>query len=222
MPLAVEQRIPRAVGGNPGPLAADAAGQRVVGPAQALEEAQVVDRALVAGELVAVVVGRVGDDRALVEVVLELQRRQVVLVRVRNALWRRRVELAGAGIGVGGPVGRLIVLLTVLIHDARRDREGADRLPDAGQAQHQGVRVVDVVGRRLVGGRIDAVDPAAVGAVPGAGAKPQGAVDDGAAVRDSELVTRLAVLGVGSLSTNIGAGSGEARLRHDVAHGATL
>ena len=226
--MAVEQRIPRAVRRVIRGFAAEShtahgrAERRVGRPAEALVEGQVVHGALVAGVLLAVVVRGVGDDRALVEVPLHLQRRQVVLIRIGDALRGRGIELALPRVGIRRPVGRLVVLLAVLIEHAGRHREAARRLPDARQPQHQRVRVVDVMRQHLVGRVADAIDPATVVAVPGAGAKTEGAVDDRAAVGDAELVARLTVLGVGGLAAHIGAGGGEARLRHDVAHRAAF
>src|SRR5262249_39559290 len=76
--------------------------------------AQVIHRALVGGELLAVVVGNVADQLALAEVPLQFDRRQVVIIRTADALGGRGVELPLIGIRISRPVGGFVVLVLLL------------------------------------------------------------------------------------------------------------
>ena len=88
-----------------------------------LPVAQVVDGALIGGELLAVEIGGIGDDLALAQIPLDLQGRQVVPIRATDPFGRRGIELPLCRIGVRRPVGRVVVLVLALVEDAGRDGE---------------------------------------------------------------------------------------------------
>ena len=73
------------------------------------------------------VIGRVGYQPCLAQIRLDLQRRQVELVRHRIAVGIGVIEVAARRVRIRGPVGRIVVLLAVLIKNTRRDGDPADR-----------------------------------------------------------------------------------------------
>src|SRR5450631_247940 len=114
------------------------------------------------------------------------------------------------------------MLTLVLIHETRRDFHIVDRLVQHRQAQGDRVRPVSAFFGLLTRGRIYAVNPAAVEAVPGARPKTQYAVDEGSAMRDAGFVAWISVFGEGYLGPRIRRLLRYAGLRHDVAHGAAF
>ncbi len=153
---------------------------------------------------------------------MNLECREIVLVGNRNPFRGGVVELSLAGIGVGRPVRAEVVLALVLVHDARRDLQVVGRLIQQRETCGGGVRSIRVLVGGLSRGSIDAVDPAAVEAVPDACAKAEHAIDDGLAVSGADLIAWLAIRRVRDFGARVGGGRRDARLYHDVAHGAAL
>src|ERR1700692_1441048 len=83
--------------------------------------AQVIHRALVAGELPAVAVGNATDQLALGEVPVDPERRQVVGIRTTYPLRSRGVELPLTQVRVRRPEGGLVVLVLLLVKNAGRN-----------------------------------------------------------------------------------------------------
>src|SRR5205085_12140508 len=135
--------------------------------------AQVIHRALVAGELPAVEVRNVTDQLAPGEVPVHPERRQVVGIRTTYPLRSRGVELPLTQVRIRRPVGGLVVLVLLLEKDAGRTGDARARLPRGRQARHVRVRIIDVVVDDRASARIGAVHPAAVVAVPDAPANAE-------------------------------------------------
>jgi len=184
--------------------------------------AQVIHRALIGGELLAVVVRGVTDQLGLAKVPHQLDCRQVVGIRAAYPLGSCRVELSLIGVRVSRPVGGFVVLVLPLVEKAGRDRDARARLPRGREARHVGVRVVDVVVDDGAGVRVDAIDPAAVITVPEARADPENAVGHRPADRDAELAIGLPVLRIGELAAYVCVRRRGAGWSHDVTHRTTL
>ena len=196
--------------------------QRLRAAEEGLVEAEVVQRAVVPGRVVAVVVRGVRNELYGAQITLDLQCRQVELVRC-VALGRVGVDVpVVAGIRVDRPVVFDVVPVAVLVVDARRDSPVLRWRPDGSQADELRRVVVAVLFEQRLVYRVDAVDPAAVTAVPDAGAHAELAVDDRCAASDTGLIARRATLGVRDLGTRIAARLGQAWLVGDEPDGATL
>ncbi len=208
-----QQRI-QAAGG------AGAAGRGIAD--QLLEVGQVVERALVAGDLLAVEVRGVGDEADPIHVVLHSQRRQHVVVLVPARLRVAVAELAVRGIGDADPVQVGVALVARLVVDRRRDGQLRYRRPGQGRAADRGVHAVGVGIGHLAGRLVNPVDIAAVAPVPAADAEAQLVLHDRAAHRQAEFAAGIAALGARDLGPAIGAVGGQAGLRGDVAHRAAF
>ena len=106
--------------------------------------AQIVERAVVAADLVAMEVGgrRNQGDRS--DVRLHIQRGQIEIVGLLTCRGIRADILVLARIRVLGPVDRHVVARAVLIEHAGRDLEVIVRLPQGGEMQHRRVVFVRI------------------------------------------------------------------------------
>ena len=102
------------------------------------------------------------------------------------------------------------------------DTERIIGLNQKGEAGGHRIRAVGVLVEYRLRGRVDAVEPAAVVAVPDAGAKSEYIVNQRAAMGDADFVARFTAAGEGDLAPGIGGLLAHAGLRHNVADRAAL
>ena len=139
-------------------------------------------------------IGRIGYQTRFTQIRLDFQRGQPELVGHRISVWIGIIEMPGVGIRVSRPVGRIVVLLAILVKEARCDGDRVHGLPHACQAQHERFVGVGILVDNRAGRRIHPIDPTAVLAVPGTDAKSEDPVDYGPTLSNACLVARLAVL----------------------------
>ena len=183
---------------------------------------EVVQRAVIAADLVAVKVRGRRNQPRWAQVRLDVECGEVEHVRLRASRGIRADVAVGARVRIFRPIDRHVVTLAVLIQNAGCHADCIVGLPKPGEPQRRRTVAVRVRVHELERGRIDAVYPTAIAPIPGAEAYAEYAVDDRGTDRQAGFIAGRTALRVGRLALGVDARFGEAGLHRDVAHRAAL